>query len=173
MNKQLMRYTGAGFLFVSILGVLLHFVYEWSGEQFLIGLFSPVNESTWEHMKLLFFPMLLYTIFESIRLRKDYPGILCARTGGILIGLVLIPVIFYTYSGILGKNYLFLDILTFLLSVGYAFFISYRIATHCKLRLRTSYCIIILMLITLLFFLFTYNPPAIGLFQEPVQLMNK
>lgn len=44
------------FIFISILGVLLHFTYEWSGDNPAVGLFSAVNESTWEHLKLIFFP---------------------------------------------------------------------------------------------------------------------
>ena len=52
------------FLFISVLGVLLHFTYEWSGDNPIVALFSAVNESTWEHLKLLFFPMLLLTIIE-------------------------------------------------------------------------------------------------------------
>ena len=54
------------FIFISILGVLLHFTYEWSGDNPAIGLFSAVNESTWEHLKLIFFPMLLLTMIEFL-----------------------------------------------------------------------------------------------------------
>lgn len=42
------------FIFISVLGVLLHFTYEWAGDNAVVGLFSAVNESTWEHLKLLF-----------------------------------------------------------------------------------------------------------------------
>lgn len=52
------------FLFISILGTLLHFTYEWSQNNAIVGLFSAVNESTWEHLKLLFFPMFFLTLFE-------------------------------------------------------------------------------------------------------------
>ena len=54
------------FIFISVLGVLLHFTYEWSGDNAVVGLFSAVNESTWEHLKLLFFPFLLLTILEVL-----------------------------------------------------------------------------------------------------------
>lgn len=52
-----------GFLFMSVIGTLLHFVYEWSGNNSIVRLFAPWNESTWEHMKLLFFPMLVLVLF--------------------------------------------------------------------------------------------------------------
>ena len=59
-KKSYKRYIVTGFLFVGILGTLFHFVYDWCRLARLIGLFVPVNESTWEHMKLLFIPMLIY-----------------------------------------------------------------------------------------------------------------
>ena len=61
MGKRLNFWPLAGFLTVSALGTLAHFAYEWSGKQLLAGAFCAVNESTWEHMKLLFFPALLFT----------------------------------------------------------------------------------------------------------------
>ena len=42
------------FLVISILGTIGHFLFEWTGENAIVGLFFPVNESTWEHLKLLF-----------------------------------------------------------------------------------------------------------------------
>ena len=59
-KKFYKRYIVTGLLFVGILGTLFHFVYDWCRQSRLIGLFVPVNESTWEHMKLLFIPMLIY-----------------------------------------------------------------------------------------------------------------
>ena len=67
--KQLKRCIIIGTIFVLILGTLSHFFYEWSNDNQIIGLFSPVNESVWEHMKLVFFPMLFYSIiaFQSLK----------------------------------------------------------------------------------------------------------
>ena len=62
-----------GLLFTLLTGFLLHFVYEWSGDNPLVGLFSPVNESVWEHLKLLFFPILAYSIVEYFIYGKNYP----------------------------------------------------------------------------------------------------
>ena len=109
-DSSLKRYTTAGLIFVLITGTLSHFVYEWSGSNHLLGLFFPVSESTWEHMKLVFFPMLLYSLFMNHKLKDRYPCIRCTLMSGIITGTFLIPVIFYTYSGILGRNYMFLDI---------------------------------------------------------------
>ena len=86
-----------GTIFVLITGTLSHFVYDWSGQNFIVGFFSPVNESTWEHMKLSFFPMLLFSVYLAAMLKGKYPCIISASACGILLATFLIPVLFYTY----------------------------------------------------------------------------
>ena len=112
------------FIFISILGVLLHFTYEWSGDNPAVGLFSAVNESTWEHLKLIFFPMLLLTMIEflwSHIQEKPLPeNYLPARTIGILSGMAFIVVVFYTLNGVLGRNYEILNIALYFAGVIYA-----------------------------------------------------
>lgn len=63
-DKCLKTYTIIGVFFVLAAGSLAHFLYDWTGSNAIAGLFVPVNESVWEHMKLLFFPMLLYCALE-------------------------------------------------------------------------------------------------------------
>nr|WP_288722979.1 DUF6512 family protein [uncultured Sellimonas sp.] len=163
--KNVKFYSVLGFLFVSAAGSIWHFVYGWSRSNPIVALFFPINESTWEHMKLLFFPMLLYSLFWSWKYRKvkrDLLPILCV---GILGGTFAIPVLFYTYTGILGFHTLFLDISVFILSVGFAFFLSYRlIENHRKIGRASA---IFVVLLAIFFALFTYFPPDIPLFQNP------
>ena len=56
MSKTLLKLDIIGFVFVSVIGTLAHFVFEWSGNNTVVGLFCPINESPWEHLKLIFFP---------------------------------------------------------------------------------------------------------------------
>ena len=57
MEKEKIRsYLIFSIIFTFILGTLLHFTYKWSEENAIVGIFSAVNESTWEHLKLLYFP---------------------------------------------------------------------------------------------------------------------
>lgn len=166
-KQQLFYNTIIGTLFVAIIGTLFHFVYEWSNQNFLVGLIAPVSESTWEHIKLLFFPMLFYSIYEIIRLRFTFSCLASANALGILLGSLSIPILFYTYSGILGTNYLVLDIATFFISVIIAFTCSYLFTKNCKLKSYTKLLWIFVILLALCFFIFTYFPPKIGLFQAP------
>ena len=103
VGRRLIRGQTAGFFFVSVLGVLLHFAYEWSGSG-LVGAFSAVNESIWEHMKLLFFPAVLFTLLECWHGGCRSSNFLAVRAASILAGTALIPVLYYTYSGILGRS---------------------------------------------------------------------
>ena len=60
------------FFIIGILGTLSHFIYEWTGENLIAGYFFNVNESTWEHLKLLFFPTVTYSVFEYTFLNKIF-----------------------------------------------------------------------------------------------------
>lgn len=167
MNK-LKHYTIIGIIFVLITGTLSHFIYEWSGNNFILGFIFPVSESTWEHMKLCFFPMLAYSLFMNKQLKQDYPCITSASFFGVLLSAALIPVIFYTYSGILGQNFLTLDIATFAISVLLAFAAVYRLTVSCRIQKYESLLKILVLAVAVLFFVFTIFPPDAGIFANPV-----
>lgn len=169
-QKRLLYYTIAGILFTSILGTLAHFTYEWSNENFLVGLFTPVSESVWEHMKLLFFPMFLYGIFVCARLSQEYPCISYAYPLGILAGTFAIPVLFYTYSGTLGRTYTAIDILIFYISVILAFVIVYLVTlryqeknSYYKRNILLPWFLVFLLAIC--FMVFTVYPPSLEIFK--------
>lgn len=166
MNK-LKSHIIIGIIFVIITGTISHFIYEWSGNNFILGLFFPVNESIWEHMKLFFFPMLLYSLYMNQKLKYDYPCVTSSLLFGILLGTFLIPILFYTYSGILGRNITFLDISTFIVSVLLAFLAVYKFTLSCKMASYESLLKSLILIVTICFFLFTYYPPDIGLFRVP------
>lgn len=165
--KKLKHYTIAGAIFVFITGTISHFIYDLSGKQFLLGFFFPVSESTWEHMKLCFFPMLIYSYFMNKRCKDEYPCVTSALLCGTLLGTFLIPVIFYTYSGIIGRNYLFLDIATFLISVLLAFLFVYRRTVYCNSFSQACLPGLLVFAMTICFLLFTYLPPDLGIFIDP------
>ena len=165
--KSLKQYTAIGIIFVLLAGTLAHFVYDWSGNHAVIGLFTPVNESIWEHMKLLFFPMLLYAFFAAHHLKEDYPCIVSSLCLGILTGTLLIPVLFYAYTGILGRDYFILDIGTFIVSTLTAFLLFYRLTLSCKAKPFTAILCILVRILFVCFLFFTYHPPGLGLFANP------
>ncbi len=163
---QLKFFTIIGAIFVLITGTLAHFLYRWSGNNTIVGLFVPINESIWEHMKLLFFPMLLCSVVMVLKFRKEYPCIAPSFCFGILAGTLLIPVLYYAYTYILGKNYFILDISIFILSVLAAFWFSYRLTLSCKLMPYTFLLYGLFFIFFASFLVFTYYPPELELFKD-------
>ena len=164
--KQLKHYTIIGIFFVLIAGTLTHFLYEWTGNNFVIGLFTPINESVWEHMKLIFFPMLLYSFVAISKLRKDYPCTASAFCFGILAGTILVPICFYTYTSILGRNIFPLDIGSFALSTIIAFFTAYKLTLSCKLKFYTFLLYGLVIIFFICFLVFTYHAPDMKIFAD-------
>ncbi len=162
--KQLKKYIIIGIIFVLIAGTLAYFLYEWTRNNFVIGLFTPVNESVWEHMKLLFFPMLIYTIVAVFNLKKDEPCVISAFCFGILLGTILIPFFFYTYISILGRNIFALDVGTFVLSTIIAFYSVYKLTLSCKLKAYTFLLCGLVAVLFICFLVFSYHPPELPIF---------
>ncbi len=161
----------AGAIFTIITGTLLHFIYEWTGENYIASLVGAVNESTWEHLKLIFFPMLIFSIIEYFGYGRNQDNFSAVRYTSIFIGMLTIVVLFYTYSGIVGTNYGWANILVFIISVVTAYYWSWR-------KLDSGWgskgytglvSFVMVMVFTVFFIIFTYNPPAIGLFMAPAE----
>lgn len=155
-----------------IMGTLSHFLYAWSGNNHILGFFAPVNEAVWEHMKLLFFPMLLYSLFIIFKLKKTYPCIASSFCFGILAGTLFIPLLFYSYTLILGRNFFILDIGIFILSVIIAFWLSYKLTLSCKLESYTFLLCCVVCIIFISFIVFTYHPPKYSLFSADLSLQT-
>lgn len=170
--KHLKRYTIIGIIFVVIMGSLAHFLYDWSGNNKIVGLFTPINESIWEHMKLLFFPMFLYSLFIIFKFQKIYPCITSALCFGIVTGTLLIPIFFYAYTGILGKDFFILDIATFIVSILIAFWLSYKLTIPCRLEPYTCLLCFLVFVLFICFLQFTYHPPAAKIFEYPAVSQN-
>ena len=127
MQRRLFFWEAGGFLFVGALGVLLHFVYEWSGDSPWAAAFSAVNESTWEHIKLLYLPLFLFSVVEVSLLGRNYPHLPAVRALSALTGLALIPVLFYTYTGVLGRDFVWADVAIFFLADLGAFALDFAL----------------------------------------------
>ncbi|MDE7321635.1 MAG: hypothetical protein K2N73_02700 [Lachnospiraceae bacterium] len=165
--NQLKHFTITGILFVLITGALAHFFYDWSGNNTAVGLFVPVSESIWEHMKLIFFPMLIYSCIIFFSCRTNYPCIATSLCLGILTGTLLIPVFFYAYTFILGKDVFILDISIFILSTIIAFYVVYKFTLPHVQRKYSAILYCLTAVLFLCFLIFTYHPPDFQLFVNP------
>ncbi len=160
-----------GFVFTAAVGSLLHFVYEWTGEARLAGYISAVNESTWEHLKLLFVAMILFGIFEFFKYGRNNSCFFPAKLKGILSGMLFITAFFYTYRGILGRNIDFLNIFDFILGLAVAWFVQYKSLKGRKpcSPIAHGFAIFGLVVLGIMFAVFTFNPPDLGIFIDPTK----
>ena len=157
----------SGFLFTSVLGTLSHFFYEWSGDSTFIGLVCPISESAWEHMKVLLFPALLYCFLFKLIYKNAVPNVSLPLLSGILTGTTLIPVFFYTYSGILGFTVVWIDIAIFYLCTGITFSMASKLYEQKNIARFRFLIYGLTILYSILFFIFTFIQPDIALFQNP------
>jgi len=168
MNKRKIRnYQIFSIVFTFILGTLLHFTYQWSGENKIVALFSTINESTWEHLKLLYFPMLITVIIGLFYFRKNVPNFLCSKTIGILVALSFTVIFFYTYTGVLGRNIAVIDIASFFMATILGEFVAYVLMVN-KFKCNNLMAVLILVILFISFIVFTYNTPNIGIFKDPI-----
>lgn len=163
--NEFRRSVWIGFFWSIVTGTLLHFLYAWTGENRVVGLYSTVSESTWEHLKLLFFPVLAYTVWEYFWIGHRWKGYVLARIEAVLLGMLAIVALFYTYTGIFGRNWLVADILTFVAGAAVtAWFTWYRAPKDHGDSLLGG---LLFALIAICFGVFTFYPPSFGMFVSP------
>lgn len=168
MEKKLFYWELFAGVFTVLLGSLLHFTYDWSGKLALVGAFSAVNESVWEHMKLLFVPMFLESFVHAAALGHTYPNVCAARAAAVLTGLVLIPALFYTYTGVFGTHVLWADIGVFILAAVGAFALEFSLLHRGKFSSLGAqiFGLVVLWALAFAFVWCTFRPPQIALWQS-------
>lgn len=168
MEQKIIRWEFGGFAVAAILGTILHFLYGMTRENVLAAPFSAVNESTWEHMKILFIPLFFFALIQS-RYFKETKNFWCVKLVGTLAGLILLPVLFYTYNGTFGKSPDFVNIGIFFVSAVAVFLLEAQLLKNETFRCKRPWLpFLLLCLILGLFVLFTFNTPQIPLFKDPV-----
>lgn len=170
MRKGLFFWELGGFLFTAAMGVLLHYIYDWSGRSSVAAAFSAVNESTWEHMKLLFVPVFLFSVVQMCTMGREYPNFLWARARAVLAGLLLIPVLFYTYTGILGRHIMWVDIAIFFLAAAGTFLLDGWLLRRDRHGAPWQQVagLAILWALAFCFVWCTFRPPHIAMWQDPL-----
>lgn len=104
-------------LVVTLVGSLLHFTYAWSGRNKFVAIFSAVNESTWEHIKLALSGTFICMLADVWWLGSN-PNYWLARSLSFVMPVIVIPVLFYGYHRIwkVKKSVLPVDIAIFVVA---------------------------------------------------------
>jgi hypothetical protein len=167
MSKILLKWETGGIIFVFLVGALLHFVFEWSGDSRIVGAIASVNESVWEHFKQGFWPMCLFAGIEYPFLRSNIKNFFLAKGIAVYFIPLITGILFYSYSAIVGHEILIVDILIFLLAVTIGQFISYKIML---LKPAPDYVnrtgLGLIILLALILVMFTFFPPHLPIFQD-------
>ena len=150
-----------GFLFISIIGSILHFTYDLSNHNKYVSLFSAVNESVWEHMKLLVFPSLVWTLIE-VPFISSNPNFLLAKCISLIVMVLLVPTLFYLIKYIFKKSYLIIDILIFYVAVGIGQYLANVILKLNPVPSVYNYFSLIIMILIYGYFLIATVLPGEG-----------
>ena len=168
MKQRSILWQAAGFAAVTFGGTILHFLYDWTGGNILVAPFSGVNESTWEHMKLLFWPLFLFALVQR-PFFKGQENYWCVKLAEILLGMVLIPVMFYTYNGVFGRSPDWINITIFYITAALVFLFEWWAFRENRLQCKHPWlAFAAICLIGMLFVVFTFTPPQIPLFEDPL-----
>ena len=168
MRRRLALWELGGFLFTAALGTVLHFTFDWSGQNLLAAAFSAVNESVWEHMKLLFFPAFFWSVGQVCFLGRNYPNFLAVRALSVLAGVVLVPVLYYTYTGVVGTHVLWADILVFLAADLGLFWLDFRLLSRGRFTSGWEQVLGlgVLWVLAFLFVWCPFRPPQLALWRD-------
>lgn len=161
------KWRNISIIFSIVAGVILHFLYEWSGRNPIVGAFSAVNESTWEHLKLAFFPMLVIAVIGYFLFGKNISNYIKGKSIGIIVAISFITIFFYTYTGIIGDNFSIIDIASFVIAIILGEMCAYKIILNENNNNEQFYLSIIGVLL-ICFVAFTYYTPKINYFKDPV-----
>ncbi|MBQ8907043.1 MAG: hypothetical protein IJY71_00455 [Clostridia bacterium] len=167
MKRSIGIWQFFGFAVASFAGTVLHFLYDWLGKAAWIAPLAGVNESTWEHMKLLFWPTFIFAIVQSFFFR-DREDFWCVKLRGIWLGLLLIPVLFYTYNGVIGSSPDWINIAIFFISAAAAYLYETRLFQGATIPCGSKRLSLVLLCVTaVLFIIFTFFTPTLSIFKDP------
>lgn len=165
-NKKLL-YEAVGAVFIIMVGAALHFTFELSGNNPIVGAFSAVNESVWEHLKLAFFPALFFALIEFVILRGEVNNFVFAKTASVYLMVSIIPIIFYSYTAIIGESIFAIDFSSFIFAVIVGQILSNKLLTYRSLSRKLIPISLVLFTILLsMFVIFTFYPPRVQLFMD-------
>jgi uncharacterized protein with PQ loop repeat len=168
-SKKVLVYEIIGTLFIIFLGSAFHFTYELSGRVAVVGAFSAVNESVWEHLKLAFWPSLIWLLIEYLLIKKLTNNFLPSKTIGTCTMIALIPIVFYSYTSMTGESIFAIDITTFIVAVIIGQIVSYTLFKKYHFSRNTDkVALIILVILGIAFIVFTFYPPHLPIFQDPI-----
>lgn len=167
MARRIWSLELIGVPFIVLVGSLLHFAFAWSGHWKPVALFAAVNESVWEHLKLAFWPGIVWAAIEFAALRPKASQFWQAKGFAFLIAPALIVFIFYTYTSLLGRNLLTVDIATFVVAIALGQICSAKLIIARSWKRQSGVLGLGLLVCQLIAYsTFTFYPPPFTIFED-------
>jgi hypothetical protein len=159
-NMNLKKITIIGIIFIFLLSFITHSIYDWF-PSFLTSIFFPVNESIWEHMKMIFTASLIWGLVEYFILKKkdiDYFNIASATVLSVLFNIVIFLIIYVPIYIKFGEN-LIVTLIIYFITIVLSQIMAYNILkTKKHLKKLNVLSFILIPLIFIIFGLLTYFP---------------
>lgn len=165
-DRNIRNWCLLGFSVIVVLGFLLHDLYHWTSELRIIGLLVPVNESVWEHLKLGYWALLIYSAVEYKYLGYRIPTFFLTKTMGFMIMSFTILGIFYTYTLFAGHSILWIDILSYITGALFCQFFTFFMYRSGLKRSMKGISLTLFIGFGIAFALFTLYPPHKGIFKD-------
>lgn len=168
MNK-VKRWEILGIFFIIGFGTTLHFWFEWTDYWRPIALIAAVNESTWEHFKMAFWPSLIFALVEYPFLKNETRNFALAKFLGLLTMPIMTMILFYGYTALTGTHMLWADIIVFIVSVIGGQVVSFLILSRTTrdLGIANKLSLAGLTIMVLAFSLLSYYPLKNFIFAHP------
>jgi len=149
------------------LGTGMHFVHHVPFFNHFLGYIFPVNECVWEHMKMLFYPMLLTSIYMCVRERsvKPFGGMIAAN-------LVCIPVqiaLFFVYFVFTGHAITIVDVIAYLVVMIFGYWLGPKFASKEVVRRNWPAFVAVAVAMIVIIAVLTYHYPDIILFDPGLE----
>lgn len=159
-----------GAILIIALGSLLHFTYEAAHQAWWVGLFSAMDESVWEHLKLAFWPGAIWTLLLWLTPIARPNNFWAGRAASLLLMPLAIALGFYAYTAVLGGHSLILDLALFVASIasGQVAAISVYAAPPLGSGVEAAALILMLFMLTA-FSALSFMSPDIPLFRAPAE----
>lgn len=159
-----------GTFFVFLLCFLFHFLYSWFPNT-IFSVFFPVNESIWEHMKLIMSGLLFYGILEYFLLKNEnisFNNYITSLFLSGVLGIVSFFIIYLPLHNIFGENF-FLNIFILFIVICICEVISYYILKSQKIYFLDYISLIGIIFVYILFGILTYYPVINDLFYDKTE----
>lgn len=164
--KKIFQWEMIGIFWIILVGSFLHFTYDLSGNLKLVAIFSPVNESVWEHLKMGYFALVFFVIIEYPILKNQAKNFFTGKLIGIIAMDLFIVIAFYSYKYITGSDSFIFDVASYMTGAVICQFASYNIIKRNSFKSIEKIAPYLFMAVGIMFIYLTFYTPKLPIFQD-------